>query len=499
MVSDSIAQRSTLAHSTPFRIFLFIFAAICIVWPALLNQQYIFFFDTYGYLNGGMQALRESVGLDIEWTVQSFASGLVDTPTSGAADGDISAARSVYYGFFLAVGAAMGSLWISIAIQSLIVALAILLTVRSFCPASGLAYPAVLIGLGLLTPLSFFNSYLMPDVFAGVTILAIAALVSFDGLPKASRWQWFFLLVLSLVVHSSHLAIAILMVTLALVIAMLPIARVPWRSLLMVVAGIAVGILSQVAFSKVVQIVYGHPPLRPPFLMARVITDGPGLAYLKETCPESGFRICDFVSVLPLGNDEFLWSKDKGAGVYGAADVRTRAELVSEQSRFVWEVLKDDPAGQLRASFGNFVEQMTRFSLHEFAYDAHMKRMIDKHLPAAVSRGFHASLLYRDTFPLDAASQVFQAVVLLSGLVLAGWTALRLHAAKQGYPQHNWPAQIFVLMVVGGIVANAAVTGILSTPHDRYQARVIWLVPMLVMLLFVLKKSENNLRIGEKT
>jgi hypothetical protein len=141
---------------------------------------------------------------------------------------------------------------------------------------------------------------------------------------------------------------------------------------------------------------------------------------------------------------------------------------------------------------------MTRFSLHEFAYDAHMKRMIDKHLPAGVSRGFHASLLYRDTFPLDATSHVFQAVVLLSGLVLARWAALRLHAAKKGYPQQDWTAQIFVLMVVGGIVANAAVTGILSTPHDRYQARVIWLVPMLVILLFFWKKSEKDLRIGEE-
>jgi hypothetical protein len=30
-----------------------------------------------------------------------------------------------------------------------------------------------------------------------------------------------------------------------------------------------------------------------------------------------------------------------------------------------------------------------------------------------------------------------------------------------------------------GVLLNAAVCGVLSGPHDRYQARTIWLVPLL--------------------
>jgi hypothetical protein len=38
-------------------------------------------------------------------------------------------------------------------------------------------------------------------------------------------------------------------------------------------------------------------------------------------------------------------------------------------------------------------------------------------------------------------------------------------------------------IIVMAVVANAAVTGILSNVEDRYQARVIWLVPLLAGVL----------------
>jgi hypothetical protein len=33
------------------------------------------------------------------------------------------------------------------------------------------------------------------------------------------------------------------------------------------------------------------------------------------------------------------------------------------------------------------------------------------------------------------------------------------------------------------LLVNAAVCGVLSTPHDRYQSRVIWLLPFVAVLL----------------
>jgi hypothetical protein len=42
----------------------------------------------------------------------------------------------------------------------------------------------------------------------------------------------------------------------------------------------------------------------------------------------------------------------------------------------------------------------------------------------------------------------------------------------------------FSFMVVSGVILNAIVCGALSGPWGRYQARVMWLLPMIAMLLF---------------
>ncbi len=42
------------------------------------------------------------------------------------------------------------------------------------------------------------------------------------------------------------------------------------------------------------------------------------------------------------------------------------------------------------------------------------------------------------------------------------------------------------LVVISAVLANALVTGVLSTVEDRYQSRVVWLIPFLaVTFIFV--------------
>jgi hypothetical protein len=37
--------------------------------------------------------------------------------------------------------------------------------------------------------------------------------------------------------------------------------------------------------------------------------------------------------------------------------------------------------------------------------------------------------------------------------------------------------------VTAGLLANAFVCGVLSNPHDRYGARLVWIAPLVVTLL----------------
>jgi hypothetical protein len=38
-------------------------------------------------------------------------------------------------------------------------------------------------------------------------------------------------------------------------------------------------------------------------------------------------------------------------------------------------------------------------------------------------------------------------------------------------------------VIATALLANASICGILSNPHDRYGARLIWLAPFIVLLL----------------
>ena len=41
-----------------------------------------------------------------------------------------------------------------------------------------------------------------------------------------------------------------------------------------------------------------------------------------------------------------------------------------------------------------------------------------------------------------------------------------------------------------GVSVNALVTGALSGPHDRYQARIAWLLPLAGLLAFASPRGE---------
>ena len=44
-----------------------------------------------------------------------------------------------------------------------------------------------------------------------------------------------------------------------------------------------------------------------------------------------------------------------------------------------------------------------------------------------------------------------------------------------------WRQRRFALLVGAGVVVNGLVCGVLASPYDRFQARVVWLVPFLVI------------------
>jgi hypothetical protein len=242
-----------------------------------------------------------------------------------------------------------------------------------------------------------------------------------------------------------------------------------------------------VLFAAAVQLalhdyLYGKPSLngeRPPFLMARVIADGPGLWYLQRHCPEVKFVLCDYLHDLPQDPDKFLWGAD---GIWQNADEDTEKRLRQEEIPFVRATLRAYPVAQLSKSAANFWQQLRSFGLDLFGPSDWVLEEFAGVLPGDRSRYLH-SRQARDALPLEFFTSVQNWAVVASLVIIAAFMPSMYRGRRSRLIGLG-------LVIVSTVVANALVTGALSTVEERLQSRVIWLLPLLAALLLLDRRDQ---------
>ncbi|MGB8261566.1 MAG: hypothetical protein WCE75_14490, partial [Terracidiphilus sp.] len=219
---------------------------------------------------------------------------------------------------------------------------------------------------------------------------------------------------------------------------------------------------------------YGKPSLngeRPPYLMARVIADGPGLWYLHAHCGGGEWAVCGYMEKLNDDPDHFLWDEE---GAYISATPEESTRMRREEMPLVRAAVMAYPRAQLARSRDNFWNQLHAFGLYGFDPSAFIEGEFQTVLPG--ERGqFLASRQARTALPLDELTDFQWWVVVVSLAAVAGLIPLL-------WRRRNPCIVPLGLTVAFAIVANAAVTGVLSVVDDRYGCRVIWLAPLAVLL-----------------
>ncbi len=367
------------------------------------------------------------------------------------------------------------TLWPVVALQALLTAYVIWLVVRSILPRrTVMSFLIICILLSLLTSMSWFVSEIMPDILGPILYLCIFLLVfARETLSRLERLSVMLLAWWGITSHATHLLLAAgLCIFLGLIWALrhkstpLRLKNVGEVALIVLLAA-----ASQLALNTYL---LGVPSLngeRPPFLMARVIADGPGRWYLEQHCGEVKFAICDYVNNLPTDSDEFIWGEN---GIYQSASDETAERLRKEELPFVLATLRAYPRAQVLRSFANFGGQLKTFGFELDANDWVLKEF-DTVLPGSRPR-YLQSRQARDAIPFDFFVDVQYCAVIASLLVIALFIP------------HIWrrrPSRLLGLgaVVISVVIVNAFVTGAMSTVEDRYQSRVVWLLPFLACVL----------------
>ncbi len=410
------------------------------------------------------------------------------------------ASRSAVYGVFLYGLETAGTLWLVTLAQALMVAWPVATLWRAALPGARRTGALIAVAvLTVLTPLPFFTGFAMPDILAGVGVLAAALLLIYpDRIGRAERWGLAALLVFAMATHTSHILLMVVMIAVGggVLVALGVGRRALWGRLGGLVAAIAVAVLANSLYGIGIRIATGEPLRNQPFLTARLLADGPGHDYLRHACANGErYALCRFANK-PLANSEdILWSDLPATGVFMLSDYPTRVKLEEQEGRFVLGTLAYAPVAQFRASMRNWGRQLGMVfvddPVRDPAYYLTDPYWRQTNLPAMIARVAdcgprHDRCRSRLTVPV---SKVWHGTVAVLAVAVALAALLWRRSEATGPSRRLVGTTAFLLTAV---VVNAAVCGILSGPFARYQARIVWLVPLAAVMLVAARRTPGE-------
>jgi hypothetical protein len=412
-----------------------------LIWPALLNHYPLVFSDVGGLLSMGHEP---EIGWDKPWL----------------------------YGPLLRLTDLGFTLWLPVIAQGLLVSHLLWLLQKGTIGAVAWRHVLLCAVLAAGTAAPWFTALLMPDIFAPITVLSLF-LVGFATPGALSRTERVWLMVLASIAIAVHLAHLIIACGCLVVIGLLR-----WRRLPAAATPLAAALAWLMVTNLIGNGVIGVSPYGSIFALARLQSDGPAALYLKKVCPEAGYRLCAWADQLPEDSDKFLWDPD---GPVWAHDYGPTM-MVSEAKTVFNAALRAYPLMAAKAAFRNTVAQLQLADIGDTLIPDHLDTTVlprlQKFFPAAEVARFEAGLQAQGRLAAEATPFLgLHAALLIAGLIGT------LVAAPLGW-KRGWPAlSSLALVVLAGVAANAFATGALSHPHDRYEARIAWLLLLAPLLL----------------
>jgi len=473
------AKRSAWRGEIP----VFCVTLLLMLWPLAINGAPFYSADSASYLRGGAFGFHTGLLIVHDWWQSIFsAPGAAAGGNSKAmvttAIAESGGARSLIYSLVTYVLRIPGVSLLALAIAQAGAVVLVLSWMRRLVAPNVGARASLILGSGvaLLTSAPWYAAYAMPDILAGITISgAVALTVLFDRASLVVRIGLLLLTAFCITTHGSHLLIAfgtlvaggvvnIWMTRSSLSCA---IRKALWFSGPIVLAVGALLGSSYAAFGQA-----SLAPKRYPIQLARSVADGPGAWYLRDHCATEHYAICEvFGPNPPRTVNEFLWGKN---GVRYRATPEQMERIRAEESTIVRRAAMAYPGNQIRRSINNSFAQFFEFGLRGLVFG---QTMTDGDDPAVAPAS-------ADKPELRAAGKAIIYASFFGSVLLLAFLWRRMTAAEV--------AALAVTLV--GLLANAVVCGTLSGVTDRYQGRVAWVLPALILLFAMRIWSDRQSR-----
>jgi hypothetical protein len=380
--------------------------------------------------------------------------------------------RSALYGALLGVGIKL-DFWPAIVVQAAVALWVVLLTVRSagIVLRPALAAAIVLL-LALFTALPWYVSHLMPDIFVPVAVLCLYLLAF--ARDRLRGYETAGVCAVAAVAIAFHMSILALSVLLLIALAFAPLLRLPRPRLLLPVMAVAAGVLLAPLSNLAIAGRFAFTPGGTHFAFARLVQDGIIARYVSEHCPSPKLAICAYAPELPANADGWLWGWNGPFYKLGGWD-----GYEPEARRIIWDTLLLYPMQHLTTAAAATLKQFVSFRTGEGVnpHDLHHTLPILEQLAPEMMPRVRAAAQQQDAFDFVWLNRVHVPITVLAFLVLIA--AL--------FPRAGAPPELRALAatVLLALCINAAICGVLSNPNDRYQARIVPLVPLAAAMVLL--------------
>jgi hypothetical protein len=218
------------------------------------------------------------------------------------------------------------------------------------------------------------------------------------------------------------------------------------------------------------------------FLLARVLYDGPGMAALRHDCPATNWLLCPYLNDFPPTSDDFLWTHDSPLNRAGGPKI-----VSTEATAIIEAAIRADPLGEIRAGLANTLTQLTDFASGDGLnpWPAEVSPWIERYFPAREQSAYASARQQTGTLTVPPTLARVHQIVALIGIIACAFLLPGAFRART-------PCAGFLLAVLLVLPLSAAITGGLSAPHDRYQARIMWLPPFIAVVSFAALRRRSS-------
>jgi hypothetical protein len=203
----------------------------------------------------------------------------------------------------------------------------------------------------------------------------------------------------------------------------------------------------------------------------RMLQDGIVARFLNDHCTRESFKLCPYRNELPATADQFLW----GHSMFD--DLGRFQGMDEEMGYIVVRALKEYPLWQAEAALTATAQQLVDIATGEGSTEwlGHTYGIIERYIPAQ-TKPMRAARQQRKEINFSAVNWLHVPVARISMLA-----ALMLFAIGL-WRRRSDDITLLAATVCFTLLGNAVICGIISGPHDRYGARLVWIATFVALI-----------------